>query len=359
MKRKISLGILAYNEAQVIPTTLESLFKQSLLTQADSNWEIEILVIPNGCIDDTAQVAQTTLEKLAPPKLYPDLNWQVCEIGQPGKANAWNLFVHQFSDTRSEYLFLMDADIQLLNPQTLNFMLDILETMPEVWVSVDKPIKDVTIKTNKTLMEQLSVWISGLSGNKAVEGGASWICGQLYCARSSILRKIYIPLAVQNDDSFIYTMIATDRLKSPENPNRVILAPSASHCFEAYTNLQSLFRHEKWLIFGQVVNELLYKDLKINQTEKQDISALIQQKNEHDPFWINQLIEKEIRERGSWLIPDFILIRRFKSLANKPLPKAILLFPLVLTAFLIDLVLCIQVNFEMHQKKRSGNLVYV
>jgi glycosyltransferase involved in cell wall biosynthesis len=353
MKRKISLGILAYNEALVIPKTLESLFKQSLLTEPNGNWEIEIIVIPNGCKDDTAQVAQTTLKNLLSTTLYPDIHWQVHEVEQPGKTNAWNLFVHQFSHPKAEYIFLIDADIQLLHPQTLNSMVEILEAKPEAWVAVDKPIKDIAIKTNKTLIEQLSVWASGLSGNKAVEGGASWICGQLYCARSSILRKISLPLAVQNDDSFIYTMIVTDGLKCSEEPNRVILAPSASHIFEAYTEIGSLFRHEKWLIFGQVINELFYADLKSNQCEKKYISAIIQEKNEQDPLWLNQLIQQEIQVKGGWLIPNFILIRRFKSLAGKPILKAILFFPLAFVAFLIDLVLAIQVNQEIQANSVS------
>ncbi|CAD0227952.1 glycosyltransferase family 2 protein [Planktothrix agardhii] len=350
MKRKISLGILAYNEALVIPITLESLFKQTLFTESNPNWEIEIIVIPNGCQDDTALVAETNLKNLFSPTLYPDLHWQVHEIEQAGKTNAWNLFVHQFSDSRAEYLFLMDADIQLLDPQTLNSMLEILEAKPESWVAVDKPIKDIAIKTHKTLMEQLSVWASGLSGNKAVEGGASWICGQLYCARSSILRKISLPLAVQNDDSFIYTMIVTDGLKFSEESNRVILAPSASHIFEAYTEIGTLFRHEKWLIFGQVINELFYADIKSNQAKKQEISAIIQEKNEQDPLWMNQLIKQEIEVKGGWLIPNFILIRRFKSLAKKPILKAILFFPLAFVAFLIDVILAIQVNQEIHAR---------
>lgn len=352
MKRKISLGILAYNEALVIPATLESLFKQTLFTEPNPHWEIEILIIPNGCKDDTAQVSHTYLTSLAPPTLYPDLHWQVCEIEQPGKTNAWNCFVHQFSDPNAEYLFLMDADIQLLHPQTLNSMLEILEAKPEAWVSVDKPVKDIAIKTHRSLMEQLSVWVSRVSGNTAVEGGASWICGQLYCARSSILRKIVLPLAVQNDDSFVYTMVVTDGLQSSEEPNRVILAPSASHIFEAYTSISSLFRHEKWLILGQVINELFFADLKnLKKDNTQEIRDIVQQKNKQGTQWLDQLIQQEIQIKNGWLIPNFILIRRFQSLFKKPIHRAILFLPLAVLAFLIDIILAIQVNQEIQVKR--------
>ncbi|SKB16031.1 conserved hypothetical protein [Planktothrix sp. PCC 11201] len=357
MKRKISLGILAYNEALVIPITLESLFQQTLFTEPNPNWEIEILVIPNGCKDDTALVSQTLLEKWLQSSGIPQITGKICEIPEPGLANAFNRYVHDFSDPESDYLIVMAADIQFLEVQTLYSMIQVLETQSEVFVTVDKRIKDVAVKPAQNLKDRLSTLISGLSGNNPVEGSAAWISGQLYCARSSVLRSIWLPTTLPTDDAFLYTMIVTDGLKSPENPNRVILAPSASHIFEAYTDISRLFRHEKWLIFGQAVNQLLYADLKAHQTEEQNIGALIQQRNQQDPLWLNQLIQQKIEEKNGWLIPRFILIRRFKSLVKKPLPKAILFCPLALTAFLIDLVLAIQVNQEMQEKKGYSNWV--
>lgn len=357
MKRKISLGILAYNEALVIPKTLESLFKQSLFTEPNPNWEIEILVIPNGCKDETASVSQTLLEKWIQSSVSSQITGKICEIPEPGLANALNRYVHEFSAPDSDYLIVMAADIEFLEVQTLHSMIQVLETQSEVWVTVDKRIKDVTIKPNQNFKDRLSTLISGLSGSNPVEGGAAWISGQLYCARSSVLRSIWLPTTLPTDDAFLYTMIVTEGLKSPENPNRVILAPCASHIFEAYTDINRLFRHEKWLIFGQAVNQLLYADLKANQTEETNISTLIQQRNQQNPFWLNQLVQEKIEEQNGWLIPDFILIRRFKSLVKKPLPKLILFFPLALTAFFIDLILAIQVNQEMQQKKGYNNWV--
>ena len=353
-KTKISIGILAYNESASIGTMLNSLLKQSLLTIQNDEIDIEIVVVTNGCTDDTANVAKATLENLLKKPFPVSINWQVCEVKQPGKSNAWNLYVHQFSEPKADYMFLMDADIQFLSLETLDSMFSDLENKPEVWVTVDKPIKDVSLNKEKTLMEKLSVLVSGLSGVNTVEGKPAWICGQLYCSRGTIIRKIWLPTTLSVEDGFIYSMIVTDCLKSTQVPNRVILSPSASHIFEAYTDLNRLLRHEKWLIINNTIDEFVYSDLLKYCNDHQDAGTLIKQRNEEDPLWLNQLIQTSMTEKGWWLIPRFILTRRFQSLFHKPLPKAILLFPLAITAFCVDLIISVQANFDIHQGKATG-----
>jgi glycosyltransferase involved in cell wall biosynthesis len=347
----ISIGILAYNESAIIRRNLQSLCEQSLFKNLDQNYKIEIIVVPNGCTDDTAIIAENTLKELI-NNSNPCINWHICEIEQAGLANAWNVYIHEFSQFNADYLFVMSADIEFIEPQTLSSMIQVLETRPEAWVSVDKKIKNIVFKKNKSLMEKLSIAISGLSGgNNAVEGSAAWISGQLSCTRAHILRQIWLPTTLPTDDAFIYTMIVTNCLKEQPEPNRVILAGSASHAFEAYTNIACLLRHEKWLIFGQTINELLYADLLVNRGEQENICLTIKQKNEQDPIWLNKLVETVIEKKGGWLVPKFILIRRFESLFNTSLIKVILLFPLALTAFILDLWLSIQVNFELQRNK--------
>lgn len=351
---KISIGILTYNESAQISIMLNSLFQQSLFNEFNEDREIEIVVVPNGCTDDTAAVAKATLSELVKSSLQTNINWHICEIEQPGKSNAWNLYVHQLSDPTADYFFLMDSDIQLLEPKTLCSMLQVLETTPEAWIAVDKPIKDVLLKEDKNLVEQLSALVSQLSGAKAVEGGAAWICGQLYCARVNVLRKIWLPTRLPNQDAFLYTMIVTNCLESPRNPNVVILASSASHIFEAYTNISSLLRHEKWQIIGRTINELIYDELLANANPLQSAGLFIKQKNEQDPLWLDKLIQTAIAKKGWWLIPQFVLIRRFQSLSNKPLLKAILLFPVAVIAFIADLLVSLQANIELHRRGKIG-----
>ena len=61
----VTIGILAYNESEVIARTIGSLFEQSVFsgrgaTLPDVQWEI--VVVPNGCRDNTHQKAEQALQ---------------------------------------------------------------------------------------------------------------------------------------------------------------------------------------------------------------------------------------------------------------------------------------------------------
>jgi|GEM_PF-4817134 len=94
---KLSIGILAHNESDSIAVLLNSLSQQSLFTCINSNHSIEVIIVPNGCTDDTAAIAHKTLEELNSNVNIAPLTGKVCEVEEAGKSNAWNLFIHQFS----------------------------------------------------------------------------------------------------------------------------------------------------------------------------------------------------------------------------------------------------------------------
>lgn len=350
----INIGILAYNEADAIPKMLNSLFEQSLFTQPHPDLNIEICIIPNACTDQTASIAATTLENLVKPDLHTPVKWSIYEIERPGKSNAWNEFVHRFSNPNADYLFMMDADIIILNPQTLTSMLQLLETSSETWIAMDKPIKDVSLKTSKNPLEFLSEKVSSLSGNKASEGKPSWLCGQLYLARAHILRRIWLPTTMPTQDSFLYSMIVTNGFKEAENPERVIQAPSASHIFEAYTSIPSLLRHQKWLMIGQIVGQLVSKFF-LNHADQEDIGTMIKNKNAENPLWLDEMVQTMIADKGWWLIPNDILTRRFESLTHKSFLKALLFFPLACVAFAVDVWVAFKVNSALHNGDALGH----
>jgi glycosyltransferase involved in cell wall biosynthesis len=345
---KISIGMLAYNELEEIGTTLRSLFAQSIFHDAQDKIEIEIVVVANGCTDDTAGMARCTLEEWDKSSSHGCVSWRVCEVEEAGKPNAWNLYVHELSHPDADYLFLMDADIQFLEGETLYSMIQTLEKNPDAWVSVDKLFKDVALKPKKNLMQKLSVAVSGVSGGKS-----AWICGQLYCGRSEILRKIWMPKGILVEDGFLWTMIVTDRLMSPEVLNRVVLADSASHVFEAYTQINSLLRHELRQVVGNTINDLIYTNLRLNDNLSTDAGALIKLKNQQDPLWLNDLIITTVNNSSGWVIPNWLLWRRLKSITNQPLRKAIWLFPVFFIAWILDVILCLQANYQLQRWENS------
>ncbi len=348
---KASIGILAYNEAPTIPRALESLFRQTLITEMPPTTSLEIIVVANGCTDGTAQVSQNCLERcLASMPGATQITTLVKELDQPGKSNAWNVYVHGLSDPACDFLFLMDGDIELIAPNTLRSMLTLLLGRPEAWVAVDRPIKDVLFKQKKNLMDRASLLISQLSGGQRIEGKPSWLCGQLYCGRSQPLRRLHLPTQLPAQDGFLYHMLTTDGLREAPKPERIILAPDACHRFEAYTQIGQLLRHEKWLILATTVNEILYGTLPQQRSSPlEHIGQTIQRLNQSDPDWLSQWIGKTIAQRRFWLIPPFILTRRFYSLRHKALPKAIAFLPFALAAFCVDFMLAIQANTALHK----------
>jgi glycosyltransferase involved in cell wall biosynthesis len=343
MTLNISIGILAHNEAAVISQTLQSLFQQDVLKDAVSELSVEIIVVPNGCTDETAAIAQSTLEQLAQQFTHSKIQWQVCEVLQAGKANAWNLYVHQFSNPAADYLILMDADIEFIEPQTLSSMVKTLEVTPTAWVSVDQPVKDVALKAKKNLMEKLSLKVSGLSGNK----GATWICGQLYCGRATVLRKIWMPLGIQMEDSFLWTMIVSDRFTSSEVLERVVQAPSASHIFEAYTDLARLFRHERWLVISNIINSFVYRYIQTRCHPQLDAGLLVKQMNDQDPLWVSKIVQENIVNSGQWVIPQHFLLRRFRNLHFYSPAQLLLKLPIAIAAFFADFYVFLQANQEL------------
>jgi len=352
MDLKISIGILAYNESISISTTLESLLQQSLFNDSQYCKFIELVIVPNGCTDQTAEISRNTLATLVKQRVQPPaIRWQVCEVAQPGKSNAWNLYVHEFSDPAADYLFLMDADIQLLEPDTLRNMIDCLETATERWISVDNPVKDVSIKKNKSLMEKLSVQMSKESLR---DDDDPYICGQLYCGRAAKLRQVWMPPGLPVEDGFLRAMVCTDLFRSKEGIRAVKRAPNASHSFEAYISIPSLLRHEKRLVVGSTINACLFGYLWANCNEQQDAGSLIKRNNEQNPLWLHELIQQLRQENGWWLIPSSYLFRRFENLQRFPGLKAVRRFPLALIAFLVDLLVFFQANREIHKGNGLG-----
>src|SRR3954468_15771515 len=122
---RLSLGIFAHNEEQNIGATLESLFRQSVLKPASAKLRItfvEIICLPNGCTDRTAEIAAESGRLLPPFVIY-----RVVDIPQSGKSRTWNLFVHELSDPAADFLILLDADIIFESDDVLEQLLLRLE----------------------------------------------------------------------------------------------------------------------------------------------------------------------------------------------------------------------------------------
>jgi glycosyltransferase involved in cell wall biosynthesis len=343
---KLSIGILAHNEADYIAKLLNSLEQQSLFTNANQSQTIEVIIVPNGCTDNTVKIAQDTLKELELKINNISWKWKICEVSEAGKSNAWNLFVHQFSATDTDFFYLMDADIQLHHEDTLANMLNELVHNSEYWISLDQPIKNVELKQNKTWIEKLSVAVS-----KSSNQGQLYICGQLYCGRAEPLRNIWMPAGLPVEDGFLTDMIISENftLKNPTFTKRIVRVPNASHIFEAYTNPLELINHEVRVVIGMVINSYLTDYLRQRCHKKLTAGTIIGQMNQERHFWLNDFVRNDLAKKNWWIIPISIVFRRYSSLKSHSLFKALLRIPLAILAFIVDLSVFIRANNKLHR----------
>lgn len=330
---KISIGILAWNEAKTIGKTICSLFQQTLISpQTAFESSLEIICIPNGCTDDTAQVAHKFFDSCLAerPVSSPPITCRVVEIPEAGKSNAWNQYVHEASSDDADYLFLMDADIWFNNKNTLLRMLEALQTHPHARVAVDIPVKDIEHKKSKTSLDKLS-----LSLSTSLQNEFPTICGQLYCGKASCLRSIWLPRGITIEDGFLTKMIWTDELQIPNDYERIIRAAGACHLFEAYTTLRDILLHQRSIALGSAVNTVAYEYLK-KQRGTGGAGPLIQKLNTADPAWLEKITARYLADRQDLFRMRFLSSPRFQRYAKKRGLNRIKNLPVLLTGVFMD-----------------------
>jgi glycosyltransferase involved in cell wall biosynthesis len=346
---KIAFGILAYNEHQYIGKTIASLYGQTLFGSAALGCgvdQIQLLCVPNGCTDDTADEARAALK--ACPAGLPDplkVSASVHELAVGDKANAWDVFVHELADPDADYIGLIDGDIQFGSPRTLENMVRLLNEQPEVQVATDRPIKVIPERYRGTLTACLSQLSSSVG---AFKGGG--ICGQLYLARGSCLRSIWLPPGLPIEDGFIAACAVTGGFRYPGEPLSLIRCTNdANHTYEGNATLRDLVRHSKQMMIGSVVNAMLYSYLWANG-QRDSVKGLLKPLHDANPHWLSEFVEDEVRRRGRWVIPSAIMHGRFLRLSAYPRSRKVIWFPLVVVGWLFDLY----VSFLSNRSFRRG-----
>jgi glycosyltransferase involved in cell wall biosynthesis len=347
----ISIGVLAWNEEECIATALQSLLDQTLTRElADqSDDRMEVVIVPNGCSDRTDERAAETLRSGA-ASLPPDrFAWRVESLREPGKVNAWNQFVHRFSNPSADFIFLMDADIRFTHPDTLKNMLLSLKQTPLAEAATDLPQKHVLFKSRKTIFDRISIAIGQITQTAPAQ-----LTGQLYCARGPLLRRIHMPLGLIVDDGFLKNMICTNLFTQPLDNGRIIRAPNASHMFEAYFRITDIFNNQRRQQMGHCIYTYLRDYLK-ETVGKKDAGEVIAGNNTRDPDWFRKVIRERVRQSGWWVIYPGAFSVRFKRLRNLSPGQAVIRFPVAMAAFLMDVIVLLAANHRL----RSGQLAGV
>ncbi len=334
----LSIGIMAWNEEATIGPMLASLFQQSIFAHLAARGErCEVICLANGCTDGTVTVAQkicARVERRHPAR--PGLAARVADIPQPGRNNAWNRFVHEFSAREARFICLMDADIIFDRPDTIEQVLTELERNPHLGGASDWPCKNIVGKMRPSLRERLSLATSDMTG--MIEGRLN---GMMYCLRVEVARNIYLPRDLgATDDGFFKTLICTDFLCAPLDASKVVSVRGATHLYEPYLSWRDVVNNQKRQMIGQTTLYVVFDYLRGRpEAERAQLADTIRELEARDPDWLKKLIDAHVtRVRYFWLLFPGLLGFRWRRLGQLRGVRRLTHFPAAATGFVITLV---------------------
>lgn len=375
---RLGIAILAHNEAARIERMLQSLSQQSIvkgrLPELEGVW---ITCVANGCTDRTAVIARDTLSQIirssdcvseqvlirhdvaVPCTGSSDLScdrrreftgviWDVHELDMASKTNAWNECIHRILPQTCELICLLDADIWFLDPDAILKVVRALMASPNAHVATDVAIKDLSLKKRRSLFDRLSLLASAAPNSLEAP-----ICGQFYCGRSEVLRRIWMPVGLPVEDGFLGAMVVTEGFQKPADHSRVVHVLEASHYFEACRSLGELFRHERRLVIGTVINSFVFDFLWSHKTVG-GAGGLIRQAMMSNPRWLGELVQTYVRRHGCWLIPRSMMTRRLRRLRNMKLRALLGWAPIAFAATAFDWMVFISANRLLARGKGVG-----
>jgi len=344
---KIVIGLLAWNEENSIAATLVSLGTQSLLRHADGhNFQIEILIVPNGCTDRTPEVAEEALGHLRTN--FPPISCRVKSLAEGGKSHAWNHLIHEFSPFDVDYFIMMDADIELLTPCTLEALWKTLETTPNAIISTDLPVKHLTRKSRLSPLDRIL-----LGAGKMTRATPGQLTGQLYCARASALRKVWMPKGLVVDDGYLKQILCSGGFSHAVDNSLIVRAEGASHLFECYTKLKDIWNHQIRQAIGHTIYTYLTEFVR-NEIPIRPVFSVIMEKSRSDPEWFLRVIREEVKSRGWWVMDTASLMMRWRRVRFAKGLGKLKFFVLALAASPFDLVVFLVSNSRLRSGKVKG-----
>ena len=332
----LTIGILAHNEEEVIDSTISSLFGQSIFDASVARSlgidQISVIVAPNGCSDNTAEVAAAALKR----EVRPLTQATVQVLKEPGKSRSWNTLVHELAPAETRFFVFLDADIEIGSPTVVEQLLKGLQDWPETLITTSEPVKRFIRPRRLSLQQAFSRRASAQASSPHA------IAGSLYCARAEVLRQIWLPVATPGEDGFLCAVVKTDGFTRPPIEDTVRRVPGTCHFYVPDEGLSGFIRHESRLLVGSSVNIFMFEYF-WEQKRSTHVGPWIAEQNRLRPDWVDQLVADRTRGRR-WRLPTNLLFMRLHPLRDRPLREAILRAPVALAATLISIVPNIRAN---------------
>jgi glycosyltransferase involved in cell wall biosynthesis len=339
---KVAIGILAHNEEGFVGATVASLLAQTLV--ADPQIQKEIVVVANGCSDRTAETARQALNAIG-------AGWnatgEVLDLETPGKANAWNVFVHETIAPDTDYIVLLDADIEFAAPDAIERLINHLDANPAVAIAPDQPVKKFSDGGGVLRPVIRALQKTGSDDDHALSG-------QLYAARASDLLSVVMPVGIVVEDGFLRAMTLTRNFSAAETLPRILRAPGVRHFYAPYETFAAIYRYERRQAVGTTINRYLYDEFRRLGLKGADLANAIEKRNSDDPAWIEKIIAARISEAGLVAVPKNYALRRLRRRENWSL-KNIVKAPLIAASVLFDLVVALDATRQLKDRSKGAH----
>lgn len=290
---RVDVGVFAHNEAAGIAAMVARLLAQEL-----GGLDARILVLANGCTDDTAALARAA-------------GAEVADLPQGGKARTWNRFVHDLSRKNTEALIFVDADIEFTAADSLKRLALGLADHPALWVLNSQPVKDITARPEG---------LSALDKVIAAAGGGldDWktaICGQLYAMPAARARSFHLPIGLPVEDGFLRAMVLTDALTRDEDFTRIDGLESLSHLYASERSIPALIRHQTRIVIGSALNFAAFDTLRAlpEEARRPALAAAAA-----DEGWLASAARTRLPCFPFGFVPFHFLTKRLARLAADP-----------------------------------------
>jgi hypothetical protein len=136
-----------------------------------------------------------------------------------------------------------------------------------------------------------------------------------------------------------------------------VVAPKASHIFQAYVSLPDILNNQKRQMIGQTIVHLLVdRELKqLPREQKLNLAETLRARDASDPDWLKLLIAEHMRRtRHGWQLFPNLLTSRFQRLKGLRGAKRITHLPVALAGLSVTLL----ASHRAYRALRAGYINY-